>query len=298
MDQFVDRYAKPNIKRRNGLINVWSELPFQNTFWRGDLDELKRILEGAGFEVNILVGNNSGGAEEWKRIPEAQFNLVVSPWLGLSIAQYLETKYKQPYLHIPVLPIGAEQTAEFLRKVAEFSGVNIKSTNDFIAAEEKEYYYYLEHFTDFYAEYWWGLPSSYAVVGDSAYNLAINKFLVKQLGLIPSTQIITDNPPEKYRQMISAEYKKLDLDVSTKVVFLENGCEINDLLQHLDYGHRPPIIFGTTWERDTTKKVGGSIVEVGFPASYEVVLNKKYIGYRGALSLLEKIFTTVISKSA
>ncbi|WP_196605549.1 nitrogenase component 1 [Pectinatus haikarae] len=298
IEQFVDKYTAAHSQKQKGLINVWSELPFQNTFWRGDLAELKRILQGAGFRVNILFGNNSEGVEEWKNIPKAQFNLVISPWLGLSTAKYLEEKYDQPYLHIPVLPIGADQTAEFLRKVVNFADHNKQKAEEFIAAEEKEYYYYLEHFTDFYAEYWWGLPSSYAVIGDSAYNLAINKFLVKQLGLIPAKQIITDNPPERYRPAISAEYQKLDTDVSAEVVFLEDGYEINALLENVNYGHRPPIIFGTTWERDTTKKLGGSIVEVGFPASYEVVLNKKYVGYRGALSLLEKIFTTVISKSA
>ncbi|WP_196590433.1 nitrogenase component 1 [Pectinatus frisingensis] len=298
IDQFVDKYAAKNVKRQKGLINVWSELPFQNTFWRGDFNELKRILEGAGFQVNILFGNGSGGIEEWKRIPEAQFNLVVSPWLGLSIAQHLQDKYGQPYLHLPVLPIGAGQTAEFLHKVVAFAGIDSKQADEFITTEEREYYYYLEHFTDFYAEYWWGLPSSYAVIGDSTYNLALNKFLVTQLGLLPVKQIITDNPPQIYRDKIRSEYKNLDSDVSAEVSFLEDGYRINDLLQHLNYGHKPPIIFGTTWERDTTKKLGGSIVEVGFPASYEVVLNKKYIGYRGALSLLEKIFTTIISKSA
>ncbi|TCS77462.1 nitrogenase component 1 [Pectinatus cerevisiiphilus] len=298
IEQFVDKYAQPHEQKQKGLINVWSELPFQNTFWRGDLAELKRVLEGAGFAVNILFGNTANGVEEWKSIPKAQFNLVVSPWLGLSIAQYLEEKYDQPYLHIPVLPIGADQTADFLHKVVDFAGIDKQKVDQFIVAEEKKYYYYLEHFTDFYAEYWWGLPSSYAVVGDSAYNLAINKFLVKQLGLIPAIQIITDNPPEKYRQAIIEEYKNLDTDVSTDVTFLEDGYEINTILEKVNYGHRPPIIFGTTWERDTSKKLGGSIVEVGFPASYEVVLDRTYIGYRGALSLLEKIFTTVISKSA
>ena len=39
-------------KKKKGLINVWSELPFQNTFWRGDLTELKRILEVAGWQTD------------------------------------------------------------------------------------------------------------------------------------------------------------------------------------------------------------------------------------------------------
>ena len=259
---------------------------------------MKRILEGAGFEVNILFGNGSGGVKEWLTIPNAQFNLVVSPWLGLRTAQYLEQKYQQPYLHLPILPIGAKQTAEFLHQVADFAGSNPAPVEAFIRQEEKEYYYYLEYFTDFYAEYWWGLPASYAVVGDSTYNLALNKFLVNQLGLIPARQIITDKTPEKYRAAIAAEYQKLAEDVSASVDFVEDGYIVGKLLREMDFGHKPPVIFGTTWERDVAKELGGHIIEVGFPASYEVVLNKSYIGYRGALTLLEKIFTTAISKSA
>lgn len=298
IDQFVDTFAPDKVTKKKGLINVWSEIPFQNTFWRGDLTELKRILEGAGFTVNILFGFGSGGTKEWLTIPNAEFNLVVSPWLGLKTAQYLQEKYDQPYLHIPVLPIGAKQVAEFLRKIGEFSGENQDKIEQFIKQEEREYYYYLEYFTDFYAEYWWGLPAKYAVVGDAAYNLGINKFLVNQLGLIPARQIITDNTPEKYRKSIAEAYAHLSDEVSATVDFVEDGYVIGDLLRQTDFGHKPPIIFGSTWERDVTKELGGTIVEVGYPVSYEVVLNRSYIGYRGALALLEKIFTTVISKSA
>lgn len=298
IDQYVDKYAIHKEKKEKGLINVWSELPFQNTFWRGDLVELKRVLEGAGFQVNILFGNGSKGVEEWLTIPNAQFNLVVSPWLGLKTAKYLAEKYNQPYLHIPVLPIGAKQTAEFIREVVKFAGINNSRAEKFIQQEEEEYYYFLEHFTDFYAEYWWGLPATYAVVGDSTYNLALNKFLVNQLGLIPVKQIITDNAPKKYREAIAKEYESIANDVSTTVEFIEDGYIVGKILHETDFGHKPPIIFGTTWERDTAKELKGHIVEVGFPASYEIVINKSYIGYRGALTLLEKIFTTAISKSA
>lgn len=298
IDQFVDKFAVNKDKKEKGLINVWSELPYQNPFWRGDLSELKRILEGSGFEVNILFGKDSKGVEEWKRIPNAQFNLVVSPWLGLKTAKHLEKKYNQPFLHIPVLPIGAKQCADFIRKVVDFAGIDKTRAEEFIKKEEKDYYYYLEQFSDFYSEYWWGLPATYAVVGDSTYNLAINKFLVNQLGLIPAKQIITDNAPEKYRESISEEYKHLAEDVSSDVEFVEDGYIVGKLLENTDFGHKPPIVFGSTWERDTVKKLNGYIVEVSFPTSYEVVINRSYIGYRGALTLIEKIYTVAISASA
>lgn len=295
IDQYVGDYAGPLEK---GLVNVWSLLPYHNTFWRGDLTEIKRILEGIGLKVNILFGHESAGVSEWKNIKKAQFNLVLSPWLGLKTAEKLKKKYKQPYLHVPVIPIGAKETSSFLRKVVEFSGIDKIKAEEFIEKEEKKYYEYLEDFSDFYAEYWWGLPAKFATIGDSAYNLALTKFLVNQLGLIPAIQIITEDPPERYRNSIREEYKKIADDVSVDIEFEEDSYVIHEKIRKTDFGHKPPIIFGTTWERDLTKELKGSIVEVSFPASYELVLSKSYVGYRGALTLLEKIYTTIVGASA
>lgn len=295
IDQYVGDYSGP---RTNGAVNVWSLLPFQDTFWRGDLTELKRILEGIGLKVNIFFGPESRGVSEWKNIPQAQFNLVVSPWLGVDTARHLDEKYGQPFLHIPVLPIGAKETSKFLRNVADFAGISSRKAEAFIKKEEAIYYDYLESFSDFYAEYWWGVPATYSVVGDSTYTLALNKFLINQLGLIPSKQFITDNPPEEYRDAIIEEFKNLAEDVSVVPEFEEDSYIIHQKLKDADYGSRPPIIFGSTWERDVVKDLKGTIVEVGFPASYEVVISRSYIGYRGALTLLEKIFTAVVSTSA
>lgn len=295
IDQYVGDYSG---KRKNGVVNLFSLVPFQNSFWRGDITELKRILTGIGLKVNVLFGPESGGVKEWKQIPEAQFNLVISPWLGVDIARHLEEKYGQPFLHIPVLPIGAQETGNFLRKVGEFAGIPGSKIEKFIKKEEKLYYYYLEGFSDFYAEYWWGVPSTYSVAADSAYALALNKFLVNQLGLIPSKQFITDNPPEEFREGILDEYKKLAKDVSVVPEFIEDSYIIHQKLRTAEYGQRAPIIFGSSWERNIAKELKGHIVEIAFPTSYEVVINRSYLGYRGALTLLEKIFTEAVSASA
>jgi len=295
VDQFVGEYEGP---RETGTVNLWSLLPVHNTFWRGDLTELKRILEGIGLKVNVLFGHESKGVSEWKEIPKAQFNLVLSPWLGVSVAQHLEKKYGQTYLHIPAIPIGAKETSAFLRKVAAYAELPQEPVEAFIAEEERRYYLYLEDFSDFYAEYWWGLPAKFAVIGDSAYNLALTRFLVNQLGLIPGRQIITENPPDDVRESIREEYRRIAEDVSVEVDFEEDSWAIHNLIRETDFGHKPPVIFGTTWERDLAKELKGALVEVGFPASYELVLNRSYVGYRGALSLLEKIYTTIVSASA
>ncbi len=293
IDQYVGDY---NGEKEWSMVNVWSELPYQNPFWRGDLSEMKRVLEGIGLKVNILFGHDSEGVKEWKEIPKAQFNLVISTWLGLQTAEHLQKKYNQPFLHVPAIPIGAKATSEFLRKVTDFAGLDLKKTGKFIRKEEKLYYKYLEDFSDFFAEYWWGVPSKFAVLGESSYNLALTKFLVNQLGLIPVRQIITENPPEEYKDSIRKEFANIAADVSVIPIFLEDGYLVEQALIHSE--EKPAIILGTSWDRDAAKQLGGNIVEIGFPASYEVILSRANVGYKGALSLLEKIFTIAISVSA
>ncbi len=293
IDQFVGDYSGD---KTGNTVNVWSEVPYQNTYWRGDLSEIKRILEGIGLKVNILFGHDSGGINEWLNIPKAAFNLVISPWVGKGVAEYLQEKYRQPYLHIPAIPIGAIETSDFLRQVSHFAGLDRRTTEAFINKEEEGYYKYLEDFSDFYSEYWWGVPARFAVVSDSIYNLSITKFLVKQLGLISVKQIITENTPEEFKEQIREEFRNIDTDVSLEVEFLEDGYLIEESLRSSP--EKPAIIFGTTWDRDIARELKGNIVEVGFPSSYEVVLSRAYVGYKGALSLIEKIFTAAISASA
>jgi nitrogenase molybdenum-iron protein beta chain len=295
IDQYVGEYEGP---RKKGLVNVWTLLPYHNTFWRGDLSEIKRLLEGIGLEVNILFGHEANGVADWQRIPQAEFNLVLAPWLGLATAQHLEKKYGQTFLHVPVIPIGAQETSAFLRKVAAFAALDHEQVEAFIQKEETLYYKYLQDFSDFYSEYWWGLPAKFAVIGDSNYNLALTKFLVNQLGLIPVKSIVTENPPDEVRALISQEFQHITHDVAVEVEYEEDSYTIHEKLRKADFGHKPPILFATTWERDLAKELKGAIVEVGFPASYELVISRTYVGYRGALTLLEKIYTTTVSASA
>lgn len=291
IDQYVGDYR--GVKKK-GLINLWFEVPYFHTNWRGDYIEIKRILEGAGFQVNVLFGSESKGLEEWREIPEAQFNLVVSPWVGLEIAEHLKQKYNQPFLHIPVIPIGEEATTEFIRKVVEFAGIDQKQAEAFIEKEAARYYYFLEHFSEFFSEYWFGLPAKFTSVGDAAYNLAITKFFTDQVGLIPVKQIITDNTPEKYRENIRELYRNISEGISLEVEFIEDGYKVEQEVKNVDYGSSVPLVLGSTWEADVVKDLGGILVPISTPVTSEVVINRSYIGYNGALTLLEKVYSSTV----
>ena len=292
IDQFVGEWQG---EKKKGLVNLWFETPYYNQNWRGDYQELARILRGAGFEVNVLFGAENPGVEAWKRIPQAQFNLVVSPWVGVKNAEHLQKKYDQPYLHIPEIPVGEEATARFIRQVVEYAGIDKTTSEQFIRQEADIYYYYLEHFSEFFAEYWYGMPSEFVVTADSAYALAYSKFLADQIGLIPKKVIITDNAPEKYRPSISEYFKNnISEGVSIDVVFEEDGYEVEKEIERVEFTSGKPLILGTTWELTLAEKKGALFFEVATPSSETLVVNRSHIGYRGALQFLERIYSASV----
>ncbi len=292
IDQFVGDYQG---EKKKGLVNLWFETPYYNHNWRGDYQELARILRGAGFEVNVLFGAENPGVEAWKKIPQAQFNLVVSPWVGVKNAEHLQKKYDQPFLHIPEIPVGEEATAKFIRQVVEYAGIDKTQSEQFIRQEADIYYYYLEHFSEFFAEYWYGMPSEFVVTADSAYALAYSKFLADQIGLIPKKVVITDNAPEKYRQAIS-EYFKTNISegVSIDVIFEEDGYLVEKEIETVEFTSGKPLILGSSWELTLAEKKGALFFEVTSPSSETLVVNRSHIGYRGALQFLERIYSASV----
>ena len=52
----------------------------------------------------------------------------------------------------------------------------------------------------------------------------------------------------KTARPIWEQYKHLAEDVAAEVEFVEDGSIVGKLLKEQDYGHKPPVIFGTSWE--------------------------------------------------
>ena len=130
---------------------------------------------------------------------------------------------------------------------------------------------------------------------NSVYNIALSKFLADQIGLIPVGQIISDNTPVKYREDVAALYNELSEGVYGNVDFIEDGYLIEKKISEYDFGSSTPLILGSSWEQDVAKEKNAVLVEVGTIATEEVVLNRTYIGYTGALQFIEKIYSAAVS---
>ena len=290
IDQFVGN-KKPQVEK--GLVNVFADVPSQNPFWRGDLPQIKNLLEKIGLKVNILFGITSKGVSEWKEIPNAQFNLLLSPWVGLEIVEHLKRKYGTPYLHYPILPVGAGQSSHFLREVGKFAGLDEAKVEEVIKSEEDVYYKYFVDTADFFSSLQNNLPYELYVSGDSLSSFGVTKYLEDEIGFIPRAVFVTDNPNKKneenLRQIFAnefPEYKdKLFFEIDSEIIRRKVEPEIAKSGRAL--------VLGSDWEKSYTKESGNLFQYFSAPITQQLIVSKSYVGYQGGLRLLEDIYNTL-----
>ena len=289
----IDQYLEPPAETEKGLVNIWSVVPFQDAFWTGNLKSIERLIADLGLTPNIVFGPGNG-VRSLQKIPKAEFNLLISPWTGLTNVRHLEEKFGTPYLHYPVLPIGPTETGKFLRAVSDFAGLPRQKTETLINRYEAEYYYYIERSADVLLETRL-LPRWFVTVSDSFYTLGIAKFLTNDMGLLPETQYITDGVEPEYQELIEQEFQKLNGGITARVDFINDGGTVQENIRSVKFRGRP-LLLGSSWERTLAEDINAYQLSISMPVSDRMVLNRSYVGYDGALRLVEDIYTLVLDE--
>ena len=293
INQFVGKQT-PQVEE--GLINLWSVVPYQDPFWRGDLEALKGLLEKLGLKVNIFFGITSQGVEEWKSIPNAQYNLLISPWVGLEIVKHLEKKYQTPYIHYPILPIGAKATSEFLRVVAKQVGVEDEVVEAVIQNEEKRYYDYFISFSDFVAEQRNILPYELYVAGDALYSIGLTNYLVNELGFLPHKIYINDDPAKEQEQLVVDAYCSVVSDFDDALEIQADGGLITTGIEKQLGDSKRALICGSYWERSIALETNNFFLHMSLPINAEIITSASYVGYDGGLRLIEKLYSYAFNR--
>ena len=276
-----------------GLVNLFVSPPQQDPYWLGNLREIENLLTAIGLKPNTIFGFGRG-IENLKKIPNAEYTILVSPWVGIESAKYLERRFGIKLLQYPVLPIGATETTKFLRAVQEFTGADKELTEKVITEKEAEFYYYIERFADTLLETRI-LGKRFTVASDSEYAIAVTKFLVNDMGLFPEKIFITDDAPKVHQQKIIDEVNNLNYGITTQVQFTTDGHDIHEQIKNADFAGTP-LIIGSNWEKKLAAEIGGHFVNVSYPMLEKLVMNDHIAGYSGGLHLLEQIFTAAMSK--
>lgn len=294
-DEVLSSYSNADgeVVKEKGLVNLFVSPPQQDPYWLGNLREIEALLSAIGLKPNTIFGFGRG-IDNIKKIPQAEYTILVSPWTGLESAKYLERRFGIKLLQYPVLPIGATETSKFLRAVQEFTGADKELTEKVIAEKEAEFYYYIERFADTLLETRI-LGKRFAVASDSEYSIAVTKFLVNDMGLFPEKVFITDDAPKSFQQKITDEVNNLNYGIKTPVQFTTDGHDIHEQIKTADFAGTP-LILGSNWEKKLAAELGAHFVNVSYPMLEKLVINDHIAGYSGGLHLLEQIFTAAMSK--
>ena len=293
VEAIVTQYLKKSDKKQKGLVNLWADVPYQDLFWLGNIRELENLLREIGLTPNTIFGYQRG-IENINKIPEAEFNLLVSPWVGLKNMKTMEKKLDIPYLHYPVLPIGATETGKFLREVGKFAHVDEAKVEEVIKKHEDYFYYLISRYADLFLENR-VINKQFTVVADAQYSLAITKFLVNDLGLIPAKQFVTDDTPKEHHEAIAAEFQSLNYGIKADVAFETDGFKIHEEIKSHDY-HGYPLVLGGYYEKEVTEKLKGNYLNISWPVLDKVVFDDFYVGYTGGIRLIEDIYTVAVQR--
>jgi nitrogenase molybdenum-iron protein beta chain len=297
--QYVERFAPAGQTKDKGLVNLFASIPYQDQFWKGNLEELKRLVEGIGLKVNILFGPLSRGVEEWKEIPGAAFNILVSPWFGLPVVEQLEERYGQPFYQFPYLPIGGNESTRFLRGLAAFAAaldapLDGGRAEAFIRREEQIFYEEIDNLATFLLEFRYGLPSWMHIIHDASYVLGMTAFLLNEVGLVPKELFIADNTPEAFRKKILETAAGFSARRNIPVTFQNDGGLAQAAIAGTAHEGRG-IIIGSGWDKDLARRLGCDFLSAALPSPYRLAMTTGYAGYRGGLRLVEDIYNTALA---
>ena len=303
IDQYVSRFDDSITPRsEKKTVNLFASIPYQDQFWKGNLREYKRLLEGLGLKVNVLFGPESSGVHEWKSIPQANFNILVSPWYGLSIVENLKKKYGQPFYHFHYTPIGSNETEKFLSGLLKFAA-KIEVPLDYYAAykyiekEVKGFYEEIDNLATFLLEFRYGIPNHFHVIHDAGYVLGLNKFLLNEVGLVPVEQYIVDNTPEKYQDEIRQILEETSDKREIPLEFNPDAGEVQNEIRDVKHDGRG-LILGSGWDRDLAREKDYDYVSLAVPTPYRLILTTNYVGFSGGLRVIEDIYNGVLATYA
>lgn len=274
----------PTIKKR---VNVFGIVPNQHVFWKGDLERIRDLLAKIGVEANTVF-LDFNGLEALRKIPSAELNLVVSPWVGLKTAQKLEEAFGTPYEAFPSLPLGPLDSSAFLRRIAKRLGIRKAKVESVINAEERSAYRFKEYLAEAFMI---SIPHAfYAVVADSRTAVEFVRYGSNELGWSPELAIVTDNPPEEYRDSITKALTEDLAGVITPQVLFE--IDSHKIRQELNK-HTLQVVLASSLEKYIAhEELHAEQLSIAYPVFDKVIVDRSYIGYRGGIAFFEDLSAT------
>jgi light-independent protochlorophyllide reductase subunit B len=193
--------------------------------------EITRLLASLGVDVNV-VAPLGASVDDLRRLPLADFNVLLYPEVGHSVADWLQRQHGMPCVR--TIPIGWRATDQFVREVCELAGVPLPDRS---ASRAR----------------WWSesVDAHYLtgkrvfVFGDATHAIAAAQVAAHEMGF---EVVGLGSYSREFAREVRAQAQALGL----QALITDNYHEVQTQIQAL----QPELILGTQMERHIAKRLG------------------------------------------
>ncbi|MDR2042832.1 MAG: hypothetical protein LBQ15_00380 [Clostridium sp.] len=288
LDGIFNQFLPKADRKNDRLVNVFGLVPGYDPFFRGDLEEIKRLLESLGLRVNTFFTPDQT-FENITSAPAAACNIVLSRVWGVELAEKFEERHGTPFW-VTDLPIGPEATDQFLAEAAEKFRLDAEKV---IGQGNQDFYGYFERTADAFCDQ--DLKFYAVTATNSTYAIPLARYVTRELGWVLADSFVTDKLSMEQQRALRCE---IPLTFLTGVQEIARAITANHprnrAARYFD-DLSPLYLIGSTLEKRTAASRGAKHLSVSFPVYDRLITDRGYAGYRGGLHLFEDLISQIMS---
>ncbi len=260
--------AREARRPRANLLGA-TALGFRN---RDDVREIMRLLGDIG--VDVHVGAPLGATvADIRRIPEADFNIVLYPEVAETTARWLQKSFGMPIVR--TVPIGVLATREFLEEVGTIAGVDVSRVLDRERAGAAQ----MGASRSLLPWYSRSVDSTYLtgkrvfVFGDATHVLAAARIAKDELGF----EVVGIGT---YAREYARPIREAAAAMGVEALISDDYLEVEERVTAL----APELVLGTQMERHIAKRLGVPCAVISSPIHVQDVpaRHSPQMGFEGA----------------
>ena len=236
---------------------------------RDDLVEIRKILDALGIGVNVVAPLGASPAD-LARLGEADFNLVLYPEIARAAAQYLEKTFRQPF--VDIVPIGVGATTRFVEAVAALAGVDPAPV---LAGAPSRLPWYARSVDSTYLT-----DKRVFVFGDATHALALARVAAREIGF---KVVGLGTYSREFAREVRAEAAAHGIEATITDDYLDVEAAIQ--------AAQPELVLGTQMERHVAKRLGIPCAVISAPVHVQdfPARHSPQMGFEGANVLFDTL---------
>lgn len=268
----VKQLPVPKKRIRPSTVNILG-LSIFHKYYRGDAEELKKLLNMCGIEVTCCLFAGCS-LEDIDSLPEAELNIVIHPEYGCETAMFLKETYGTPFYVCDGPPVGFAATEKFIGDICR---ILKKDSGRFREESERaraEAYMHISRVNSLT-----GLPKgvNFAVEGTWSEIYSYTLFLVKYFGMIAECASVINRERDVFREKTAELFSGLNLPEALEKDIADTSAELVFASGNTIAGLK---LRG--------RRFGG--IETSLPSlGYIDVIPKTHLGLKGALLITEQV---------